>query len=344
MALRLEIAERGGDQVLVADKLTVAVEERVLVRDFSSSVRRGDVIALVGPNGAGKSTLMATILGEREPAKGAVRIGGSIAVEYYRQDLDAGADGQDALRRASRISARSGTAGAIQDHLGCFGFSGDEVQWNTATLSGGERARVALALMMLRQANLLVLDEPTNHLDVESIEALEDAIEEYEGTVLLVSHDRALLRELATRVWAFEGDRLHDFTGPFVEWEAVSKERAGRARAEQTARDTVVRDKERAEREAPAESEERGSGGARDARRAVESSEAEVQQLEARVADLQGQVADPALYNGGADGARRAAKLGAELKRAVSDRDAALARWAEAVDRFESAGQGMKRR
>src|SRR6185436_5735232 len=137
--------------------------------------------------------------------------------------------------------------GPIQNHLGAFGFSGDEVQRNTSTLSGGERARVALALLTLGHANLLVLDEPTNHLDVESIEALEDAIEEYEGTVLLVSHDRAFLRELATRVWAFDGDRVEDFGGPFVEWEAHASSRSARRNAERVAREAEARDVARAQ-------------------------------------------------------------------------------------------------
>ena len=114
----------------------------------------------------------------------------------------------------------------VQGHLGRFGFSGDEVQRRAETLSGGERARVALAMMMLSRANLLVLDEPTNHLDVESIEALEDAIERYEGTVILVSHDRALLRALATKVWVLHEKRMTEFDGSFAEWEVVSQERA----------------------------------------------------------------------------------------------------------------------
>ena len=116
--------------------------------------------------------------------------------------------------------------GQVQNHLGAFGFSGEEVFREIGTLSGGERARMALALITLSRANLLVLDEPTNHLDVENIEALEDALDEYEGTVLLVSHDRAFLREVATRVWAFDGTRLIDFDGPFIEWE---EDRARRA-------------------------------------------------------------------------------------------------------------------
>ena len=116
--------------------------------------------------------------------------------------------------------------GQVQNCLGAFGFSGDEVLREIGTLSGGERARVALALMTLAHANLLILDEPTNHLDVENIEVLEDALDEYEGSVLLVSHDRAFLREVATRVWAFDGTQLRDFDGPFVEWEADRARRA----------------------------------------------------------------------------------------------------------------------
>ena len=115
----------------------------------------------------------------------------------------------------------------MQGHLGRFGFSGDEVQRRADTLSGGERARVALAMMMLTGANLLMLDEPTNHLDVESIEALEDAIEDYDGTVMLVSHDRALLRALATaRVGAARPAASPTSTARFEEWETASAERA----------------------------------------------------------------------------------------------------------------------
>ena len=117
----------------------------------------------------------------------------------------------------------------MQNCRGALGFSGDEVTREIGSLSGGERARMALALMTLARANLLILDEPTNHLDVENIEALEDALAEYDGSVLLVSHDRAFLREVATRVWAFDGTHVRDFDGPFVEWEAERARRAGKA-------------------------------------------------------------------------------------------------------------------
>jgi ATP-binding cassette, subfamily F, member 3 len=219
MSLVFEVAERGGDQVIAIEDLTVDVPGRVLVEGFSAVLRRNDFVALVGPNGAGKSSFISTIIGERAPASGEARIGGSIVPAWFRQDL------ADLPLRKSMFDAIQDqrplwNRGQVQNHLGAFGFSGEEVFREIGTLSGGERARMALALMTLSRANLLILDEPTNHLDVENIEALEDALDEYEGSVLLVSHDRAFLREVATRVWAFDGTQLRDFDGPFVEWEA----------------------------------------------------------------------------------------------------------------------------
>jgi ATP-binding cassette subfamily F protein 3 len=225
MSLRFEVAERGGDQVVSLENLRVEVPGRVLVDDFTATLRRNDFVALVGPNGIGKSSFISTILGDREPAGGRARVGGSITPAWFRQDLS------DLPLRKSMSDAIQDmrplwTRGALQGHLGAFGFSGDEILREIHTLSGGERARMALALMTLSRANLLVLDEPTNHLDVENIEVLEDALDEYEGTVLLVSHDRAFLREVATRVWSWEGTRLTDFDGPFVEWEENRARRA----------------------------------------------------------------------------------------------------------------------
>lgn len=227
MSLEFKVAERGGDQVVSLETLRVEVPERVLVDDFTAVLRRNDFVALVGPNGAGKSSFIATMLGDREPAGGSARVGSSITPAYFRQDLG------DLPLTLSMYDAIQGqrplwSRGAVQNHLGAFGFSGEEVFREIRTLSGGERARMALALMTLTGANLLVLDEPTNHLDVENIEVLEDALDDYEGTVLLVSHDRAFLREVATRVWWFDGVQLRDFDGPFVEWEAdQARRRAG---------------------------------------------------------------------------------------------------------------------
>ncbi len=227
MSLQFEPAERGGDQVVAVKGLRIEVPGRVLVEDFTAVLRRNDFVALVGPNGAGKTSVISTIIGDRAPAGGEARIGGSITSAWFRQDL-----GDLPLRKSLADAIQDQrplwSRGQIQNCLGSFGFSGEEIFREIGTLSGGERARMALALMTLSRANLLILDEPTNHLDVENIEALEDALEDYDGSVLLVSHDRAFLREVATRVWFFDGTRLVDFDGPFVEWE---EDRARRARS-----------------------------------------------------------------------------------------------------------------
>ncbi|MBC7673797.1 MAG: ABC-F family ATP-binding cassette domain-containing protein [Polaromonas sp.] len=228
MSLNFETAERGGDQVIAIDELRVEVPGRVLVDDFTAVLRRNDFVALVGPNGAGKSSFISTLLGDRAAASGQARMGGSITPAWFRQDLS---DLPLRMSMFDAIQVQRGTwnRGQVQNHLGAFGFTGEEVFREIGTLSGGERARMALALMTLLRANLLVLDEPTNHLDVENIEVLEDALDEYEGTVLLVSHDRAFLREVATRVWSFEGTGLTDFDGPCIEWEEDRAQRAATA-------------------------------------------------------------------------------------------------------------------
>ena len=336
MVVRLAAAERGGDQVLVADHLDVAVEGRVLVQDFSSVARRGDVIALVGPNGAGKTTLLATLLGERPPAAGAAWLGAGITAEWFRQDLAQLPADRTVYDCIAAMRPEWGR-GPIQNHLGCFGFSGDEVQRNTSVLSGGERARAALSLLVLRRANLLVLDEPTNHLDVESIEALEDAIEDYEGTVILVSHDRAFLRELTTRVWAFDGPRIEDYGGPFVEWEVHAAERAARRAAIRQQADASARNAQRASVRRSAEGKRNEEQAARDARRAVLREEEVVHRLEARIEELEAALADAGLYDGSGETARRAAALAADLADARRDLDGAMVRWNEAM---EETGRG----
>jgi ATP-binding cassette subfamily F protein 3 len=255
---------------------------------------------------------------------------------WYRQDL-AGVPLDQSIYDVILDLRPLWSRGQIQGHLGAFGFSGDEVLRSTNTLSGGERARVALAMITLAKANLLVLDEPTNHLDVESIEALEDAIDEYDGTVILVSHDRAFLRELATRVWALADGKLEDFSGTFVDWEQAKKDKAtARAAAERQAAESA-----RANERAKAK---RGGAPARSApeddRRALKkrlaAAETEAAQAEADVRRLESALADQSLYDGKADGARRAAEFKRALGAARKRYDDTLAEWtglAEAVDR-----------
>ena len=330
MELRLEISERGGDRVISAEALTIAIGNRTLVRDFSATANRGDVIALVGPNGAGKTTLIQTLIGEREAQGGAVKLGGSVTPAYFRQDHDK-LPLDSSLYEVIENLRPLWTRGAIQNHLGCFGFSGEEVFRSTRTLSGGERSRLALAVIVLQRANLLVLDEPTNHLDVESIEAIEDAIEDYDGTVLLVSHDRALLRELATRVWAFDGDRLVDFGGTFVDWERQLRDAALARRAADAIASDARRGQEKLRARGNAAAEQKDQAARRAAKKTADNAERAVHDLERKVAELRRALNDPDLYDGSAAKAKQAGKLGKELTAAQRALDDALARWAEVV-------------
>jgi len=339
MALRLDVAERGGDQVVVARDATIAVPDphagapRTLIEHFTARLTRGEVLGLVGPNGSGKSTLLRALVGERPVDGGELQLGGSISVAYYRQDLAQVPLGRTLYEIISDLRP-TWERRLVQGHLGRFGFSGDEVQRRADTLSGGERARVALAMMMLSRANLLILDEPTNHLDVESIEALEDALESYEGTVMLVSHDRALLRALATKVWVLHNRRITEFDGSFAEWEVASEERAHAAAVAAAEDEQLRRVKERQKTQRKESAADGARRDARRAQRAVEEAEVRVAELEERVAVLTAALEKPELYTT-PDGVARSATLGVDLEQAKRELDAALEAWTRATEEAE---------
>ena len=336
MALRLEPSERGGDQVVVAEGVTISVPGRALIEQFDGRIMRGERLGIVGPNGAGKSTLLKALVGEQPPERGELRVGTSIRVGYYDQQL-AQVPLDRTLYDVINDLRPQWERRFIQAHLGRFGFSGDEAQRNAATLSGGERARVALAILMLTRANLLVLDEPTNHLDVESIEVLEDAIEQYDGTVILVSHDRALLRALATKVWVLHERHITEFDGTFAEWEVVSEERVHAAAVRASEEQAIRRHEEkkrtaRRENKARAEDPRRALRQARDRAAAVEQ---DVERLEGEIGRLMKALDNPGLYTR-PDGVDTAHRLGAELDRVRVSLDEAIAQWEQQSALLES--------
>lgn len=331
MAVRFEVAERGGDQIVLARNVSVGIGDRTLVEGFSGTLDRAEVLGVIGRNGAGKSTLLRSLLGEHPTLRGELRLGASIRVGYYRQDLSQVPLDRTLYEVISDLRPKW-ERGRIQGHLGRFGFSGDEVRRHADSLSGGERARVALAILMLSGANVLVLDEPTNHLDVESIEALEDAIDDYDGTVILVSHDRALLRTLTTRLWILHDRRITEFAGGFAEWEEVSGERE-HAAAVEAAEDQALRRVHERQRVAPAPKADPRKD-LRKAQRELEEAEAAVGELEAQVAKVVSALEDPALYTR-PDGAVAARRLGTQLDTLKRSLEAGLERWARATEQVE---------
>jgi ATP-binding cassette, subfamily F, member 3 len=208
---------RSGRVVVEAEGLELRIGERVLLRDASFALERGEHVALVGPNGSGKTTLLETLLGRREPAAGSVRLGHGVEPAYFsQQETELDTRGSVLMCVQSMTGLARPEAQAL---LGRFLFSGwEEHEKPVAVLSGGERRRLALAVTVASGANLLVLDEPTNHLDVESREALEAALEAFPGTALLVSHDRALLDAFAERTLAIEDGELASSPGGWAEY------------------------------------------------------------------------------------------------------------------------------
>ena len=208
---------RSGRTVAEARELEVGVGDRVLIRGAGFALERGEHVALVGPNGSGKTTLLETLLARREPRAGTARLGHGVEPAYFSQhevELPETGSVLDAAQSATRLPRPQ-----AQALLGRFLFSGwDEHEKPVSALSGGERRRLALALVVASGANFLVLDEPTNHLDLESREALEAALEAFPGTVLLVSHDRALVDAVASRTLAIEDCELHSYDGGWADY------------------------------------------------------------------------------------------------------------------------------
>ena len=207
---------RSGRTVVDVEGVGIAAGDKTLLADVSFAVERGEHVALIGPNGSGKTTLLETILGRREPLSGRVRLGHGVEAAYFSQhevELDRRGSVLDCAQRSTGLRRPE-----AQSLLGRFLFSGWEAHEKPVTaLSGGERRRLALALVVASGANFLILDEPTNHLDLESREALEAALEAFPGTVLLVSHDRAMLDAVASRILSVESRALRSTDGGWAE-------------------------------------------------------------------------------------------------------------------------------
>jgi len=331
--LSLDVTQRGGDQVAVARGVTIEVEDRTLIQDFSATIQRGDVIGFIGPNGSGKSTFLRSLMGERGIVAGELRLGGSIIPAFYRQDL-AQVPTDRTLYQVIADLRPHWERRMVQGHLGRFGFSGDEVQRRADTLSGGEQARVALAMMMLGRANFLLLDEPTNHLDIESVEALEDALSDFQGTILLVSHDRALLDALATRVWILHDRHVTDFHGSFAEWEDQSRERKHAAEVALAEQEALRRLREKKTTQRRQDSADDSRANLREIRRQVEEVEREIAALEAGVGELTRLLEDPELYTS-REGTEKSLAAGKDLEDRRRELEAAIERWTALTERAE---------
>jgi ATP-binding cassette subfamily F protein uup len=220
--LTLDAGERSGKLVAELDGVGKRFGAVEIVRDLTLRILRGDRIGLIGPNGAGKSTLIRIVLGELPPDAGTVRLGTGLQVAYFdqlREQLDPEQSVADTISPGSEWVTIGGERKHVMSYLGDFLFPPRRVQAKVSSLSGGERNRLLLARLFARPANLLVLDEPTNDLDIESLELLESTLQDYAGTLLLVSHDRAFLDNVVTQTLVAEGGgRWREYVGGYSDW------------------------------------------------------------------------------------------------------------------------------
>ncbi|HEY8085072.1 MAG TPA: ATP-binding cassette domain-containing protein [Methylophilaceae bacterium] len=221
--LALDAGERSGKLVAELEHVSKAFGDRTIIHDFSTRILRGDRIGLLGPNGAGKSTLLKLILAELEPDSGIVNLGTKMTVAYYdqmREQLDEEATLADTIAPGSDYVQIGEERKHVISYLEDFLFPPQRVRAPVKSLSGGERNRLLLARLFARPANVLVLDEPTNDLDIDTLELLEELLQDFGGTLFLVSHDRAFLENTVTQVIAFDGNgTLTEFGGGYDDWQ-----------------------------------------------------------------------------------------------------------------------------
>ena len=282
-----EARRRTGEDVLQLTEISKSFGEKHLFHDLTLRVRAGDRVALIGPNGVGKSTLIKIIVGEEQPDTGFIRYGSNVDIGYYDQHqstLHADKTALDEIWDRFPQMEQSNVRGA----LGMFLFTGDDVFKPIHTLSGGEKGRVALTALMLRKDNLLLLDEPTNHLDMDSREVLEDALTDFGGTIITVSHDRYFINRIANRIIEMQPDGVTEYIGNYDDYiERKNRPIAVEAEAGKT-KTELEKEKRR---------EKLSRQALRQLKIRAQEAEKAVGVKEAEIAELEAQMADPSLYS-----------------------------------------------
>src|SRR6202140_3706578 len=216
---RMQDIERAGTHVLTVTEATIGYPDKLLASDISLILRRGECLGVIGPNGSGKTTFVKTILGKLPSLSGEVRWGAKVQTGYYAQQLEDLDDRNEIIMELRRVAPASAAAGELRSFLAKFLFWGDDVYKHVRDLSGGEKGRLALAKLIYSGVNVLGLNEPTNHLNIPTREALEEALEAYEGTIVTISHDRYFLDRVATQILALDGNgHAEHYNGDYTEY------------------------------------------------------------------------------------------------------------------------------
>jgi len=331
--------ERTVADVIRIDQLRKAYGDHVVFPGLDLTVRRGEKIGIIGVNGAGKTTLLKMIAGETSIDDGTIKVGNGVRVGYYAQHhadtLDLGSTAYEVVHRANPDASPA----RVRSILGAFMFSGDDVDKSVKVLSGGERARVALARLLVNPGNLLLMDEPTNHLDLESAESLAQSLTTFDGTLVFVSHNRSLVRTLATRIWNVEAGQVETYPGTLDEYlYSMSQRRRGEAEVTPAAMSTAAagarkREDDKARKRREAEARQRRSKVLGPLEKQVADLEARIAELETAQAKRSAELADPDVYS---DDVRRRRLLG-EFQTAQEKLDELSGRWESVATELDAA-------
>ncbi len=343
--IKLSVASGNRSGKIVADLENVSKSyDRPIVKDFTATILRGDKVGLLGPNGAGKTTLLKLILGSIQPDSGTATMGSQIDVAYFdqmREGLDLNATLEDYISPGSEWIEINGARKHVKSYLNDFLFSPERANSPVSTLSGGERNRLLLARLFARPANVLVLDEPTNDLDIDTLELLEQLLQDYKGTVFLVSHDRAFLDNVVTSIIAYEGDGFwREYEGGYEDWK-IQKKRSEEYRSNQSGSSEPAKSKSPATEPVKATSNKEVPKPQKSAaqklngkeRAELEAIPLQIDDLEKEQASISESLGDPEIYkNRPAD----VISLQENLKIIEAKLSALMTRWEDLLERSNS--------
>ena len=320
--MQMQGAELSGKLVIEAEQLGYSYDGKPLFKDFSTTIMRGDKVAILGPNGVGKTTLLKVLLGRLEPQQGRVKLGTKLEIAYFDQHraiLDEEASVLDNVAEGSDRVEINGQSKHIMGYLQDFLFTPDRARSPVKSLSGGERNRLLLAKLFTKPSNLLVMDEPTNDLDVETLDLLEELLLDYQGTLLLVSHDRAFINNVVTNSLVFEGHgKLNEYVGGYDDWlrQRPSCE-VEQPRSRKSAESAVPKAEVRQEKKKLSYKDQRE----------LDLLPERIAELEQEQGELEQQMADPAFYQSG-DG-EAIARAGQRMEQLQAELEQAYERWEE---------------
>ena len=317
-------AVTSGAYPVIIDSLTKRYGEHTVFSDVNMTIERGEKVAFVGKNGSGKSTLIKCIMGEVSDYTGTLKLGHNVEIGYFAQTQSQELDGNYTVYETIDREAQGDIRLRINDLLGAFMFGGEESEKKVSVLSGGERGRVALIKLLLRPANLLILDEPTNHLDIRSKNVLKEAILNFTGTVIIVSHDREFLDGLVSRVYEFRSGHVTEHIGGIYDWLEKRDREDGTSVSNPRAATPVQRETKAPESTTGAQDYQRQKEAAKERRaleRELKAQEERSEAIDAELSALEEKLADPAHATD--------AKLFEQYSQLKKEQEQVLARWEE---------------